>query len=489
MNRNNLFNKFTYRLLISTGVLSFLLTQGCSQPKIEKISDTVIDERALVLGDSSYLMQRFRFGNNINGQSFQQDAILSHKGYQYVGYYDEERHVCIARRSLPDGTWSIIRFMDYLFEENDAHNTISLGICPNDGTIHVAFDMHARELHYRVSEKGIANHPDKIIWSTSLFGPVTDELEPGKKVKSITYPRFIQTPGGELQLCYRMGGSGNGTRVLADYNSQKGHFENTRVIDSGEGYFKDQLGESTSRNSYPNGYTYCSEGKLHVTWVWRESAIGSNHDLNYAYSEDQGITWRNNSDELLDGVPSLNSPEIKVVDISRSYGLMNTHGQTIDSEGRVHVVMWHCTDESLAAAGLEPGEERWGVESARKYHHYWRDTMGEWHHNELPGIAGNRPKVFASKDDDLYLIFGSKSVLEEDETKIYFEGDLVIMSANADKKWTDWKVVHAETGPYKNEMLADVNRWQKNGILSIMVQEGSTGFEPSALRILDFKIQ
>ena len=33
-------------------------------------------------------------------------------------------------------------------------------------------------------------------------------------------------------------------------------------------------------------------------------------------------------------------------------------------------------------------------------------------------------------------------------------GDLVIAAARADSKWTDWRVVHVEKGPFVAEMLA-----------------------------------
>ncbi len=189
--------------------------------------------------------------------------------------------------------WETIRFTDYLFESHDAHNTISMGICPNDGTIHLAFDHHGDPLHYRVSRKGVATAPETMDWDTSLFSPVISELEQGKPI-SITYPRFFQTPEGELQFCYRRGGSGNGDRMLVDYHSSTGKWINTRQIDSGKGEFEDDLGQSSTRCSYPNGYTYGPKGKLHVTWVWRETGADPNHDLVYVYSEDLGKTWLNN---------------------------------------------------------------------------------------------------------------------------------------------------------------------------------------------------
>lgn len=205
-----------YLGLILTSTL--LATSAClDNPGFtaKKIGDSLVDTEALVLGEEQY--GQTRFSPSINGNSFQQDAVLTHKNYQYVGYYDEQRHVCIARRKLPAGMWETVRFEDYLFEVNDAHNTISIGICPNDGTIHLAFDHHAYGLHYRVSKKGVASNPETVSWDVSLFGEISSHLG-DVEITSITYPRFWQTPDGDLQLCWRQGGSGNGDRMLADYN-------------------------------------------------------------------------------------------------------------------------------------------------------------------------------------------------------------------------------------------------------------------------------
>jgi hypothetical protein len=445
--------------------------ESLADVRTTKIRDTVVDSRALTIKGG--------FGQAINGLAFQQDAVVTHGGYQYVGYYSGKRQVCIARRKLPAGNWETMRFKDYDFKSNDAHNTISIGVCPKDGTIHISFDHHNSGLHYRVSRKGIATRPEAVTWGTALFGPVTGELEEGKAIE-ITYPRFLQTPDGGLQFCYRRGGSGDGDRMLADYDPKTGKWINTRQIDSRNGVFTDAKGKSRSRCSYPNGYDYGPYGKLHATWVWRESSQGANHDLMYAYSEDRGRTWLNNAGQKLEGPPAVNSPGITVVNIPQTLGLMNTHGQAVDSEGRIHVVMWHCSVESLAAANSRPGEHRWGPPEARRYHHYWRDKDGKWERRELPGVAGNRPKLFVDKNDNVYLVFRNNDLFVQ-------SGDLVIATATAASRWTDWKVIHTEKGPFVNEMLADPYRWKMNGILSVMVQGApEKANEATSLRILDF---
>jgi len=454
---------------------------GQAKLSVTKTADSLVDPAALTINGA--------FGQAINGLSFQQDAVISHAGYQYVGYYDGNRRVCLARRKLPGGDWRKIRFEDYDFQSDDAHNIISIGICPRDGTIHLAFDHHGHPLHYRASRKHVASDPESVEWSPALFGPVTDELETGKPIR-ITYPRFIQTPDGNLQFCYRRGGSGSGDRMLVDYDGDSGRWSGTRQIDSGQGLFTDTLGQSNSRCSYPNGYTYGPAGRLHVTWVWREDSQGANHDLVYVSSEDRGRTWLNNGGQVLAGPPHVNSPGIAVVPISQTLGLMNTHGQAVDSKGRVHVVVWHCTAESLEAAGSKPGEHRWGPPEARRYHHYWRQTDGRWNHRQLPGPVGNRPKVFIDSNDNAWVIYATRNPGEKlPDGHLHRRGNLTIAAATAAANWTDWQIVHTEPGPFVNEILADPCRWATETILSVMVQQSpAQAHEATALRILDFTV-
>jgi BNR repeat-containing family member len=407
--------------------------------------------------------------------------MVTHAGFQYVAYYDADRWVCVARRALPGGAWDIARLTDYKFGSNDAHNTISMGLCAKDGTIHLAFDHHGHPLHYRVSKKGAASQPGKTSWTADVFGPVLGELEKDKPIR-ITYPRFIPTPDGGLQFCYRRGGSGNGDRMLVDYDSGSNTWKDTRQIDSGKGPWRDGAIESASRCSYPNGYEYGPLGNLHATWVWREGAQTANHDLVHVYSEDRGMTWKNTAGKAIKGFPAIDTPDIAAVKISHTLGLMNTHGQAVDSKGRIHAVVWHCTEESLKAAGSAPGATRWGPPGTQRYHHYWRDKAGVWQHRELPGAAGSRPKILMDSADNAFLIFRGNGQFSH-------TGSLVIAAASAASKWMDWRVVHVEEGPFGNEMLADSARWKAEGVLSIMAQEApEQPHQPTALHILDFTI-
>jgi hypothetical protein len=464
--------------------------------KVTKVGDSVVDPTALTLDRKR--MHSSYYSTCVNVVHCQQDAVVTHGKHQYVGYYDANRRVCLARRKLPEGQWSIIRFADYVFKTNDDHNTICIGVCPKDGTIHLAFDHHLSTLNYRVSRKGIATHPESVKWEASLFGPIISELEKGKPLTKLTYPRFWQTPDGGLQINYRVhqGKLNVANFMLADYDADTGTWINTRQITSGKGQFRGQHWSSrqskstisTSRCGYPNSYTYGPLGRLHVTWLWSDKQ--GTHDIMYAYSEDRGKTWLNNQEEALTAPIHIGSPGVKVVDISPHHSLINAQGQAVDSQGRIHVVMWHTTDETLKAAKtkLEKHMEIWGPPDARRYHHYWRSKNGTWQHTELPWVSGTIPKLFMDEDDNAYLIYGGAR--QGTLMKIHnVDHNCTIAAATANSNWTDWKIIHVEKGPFFSDMLGDLYRWKKEGVLSVIVQESpKANAAPAALRVLDFSL-
>lgn len=94
--------------------------------------------------------------HRINANSFQQNAITTVNGWQYVAFYTEAGldesgscYVNLSRRQIfpgevvvEVGDWETLTFKDYAQTHDDGHNTVSIGICRGDGTIHMAFDHH-----------------------------------------------------------------------------------------------------------------------------------------------------------------------------------------------------------------------------------------------------------------------------------------------------------------------------------------------------------
>lgn len=94
--------------------------------------------------------------HRINANSFQQNALTTVNGWQYAAFYTDASkvekpgicHVNLARRNVSPGTstasrsWETLTLDDYDQSIDDGHNTISIGVCKGDGTIHISFDHH-----------------------------------------------------------------------------------------------------------------------------------------------------------------------------------------------------------------------------------------------------------------------------------------------------------------------------------------------------------
>lgn len=462
-----------------------LVKQSYSQGKLKnklKSSISIIDSSGLSLANGTY-------GNIINGQSFQQDALTSANGWQYITYYDAGRHVCVGRRKLPSSKWEIVRLTDYRFsknksQENDAHNTISMGLCQKDGTIHLSFDQHGGGLNYRVSRTGILEHPEKVKWESTLFNPVINYLEKDKPILAISYPAFISTPQGNLLFIFRNGYSGNGDCILVSYDGSKSKWYNSRTFISGKGIYVDpQAGASKARNAYLNNICFDRVGRLHISWTWREivASVG-NRDICYAYSTDNGDSWLDQKNVRITAPTSApttasidtETPNILVKRLDRGWGMINQQSQVIDHNLTPHIVMSHRKEEGL------PG---WSKMDDALYFHYYK--MGDnWIAQQIPFI-GNRPKLLADKNNNLYLIFIRKGNFDF----INQGAPLVIVKAKSKNNWADWTSVYESNEHYFNEVQLDVKRWTADNVLSIMGQTLPINVgAASVIKVIDIKL-
>jgi hypothetical protein len=429
--------------------------------RLEKIAASIIDPGGLVMPSG-------RYGRTFNGTSFQQDGLVTHDGWQYATWYNADRRVCVGRRKLPGGDWQRIVFEDYKVHTNDAHNVPALGICGGDGTIHLSWDHHCSPLRYRRSRPGVASRPEAIEWSADLFGPVRGHLLIKQRVNSVTYPRFLKAPEGRLQFIYRVGGSGNGDWHLADYDPAKGDWTADAVFISRRGVYEG----SSSRCAYLNDPRYDDRGRLILSFCWRETSNPvSNHDLNFALSEDRGVTWKGNEGEPIGRrgkTPlSVATAGLRVWEIPTGRALINSTTTAVDSAGRVHVVTYHMPE-------AESRDTNWRRSLAkRRYFHYWRDAGGKWYRRQM-GFTGSRPKLWMDGRDNAFLVFNAG-------------GKLTIAAALAAGQWADWQVVHTEDGAVVGEPLVDAYRG--DGMLSIYVQQVPEKSDQTAapLRVVDLR--
>ncbi|KAI0006605.1 hypothetical protein F4779DRAFT_595866 [Xylariaceae sp. FL0662B] len=436
----------------------------------------------------------------LNGNAFQQDAMQSSNGWQYTCFYaslrsaDEPLYIHLSRRKLPEGPWETLVFDDYPQTIDDGHNTVQLGICPGDGTIHLSYDHHCDRIRYRHSQAGVAQTPEAFEWKPSLFTPTLfylprlsgqDEL-----FGYITYPRFVQM-GTNLLFSFRTGKAGLGDDHLCVY--APGPADN--------GYVYTFLGtnlKGVNNNPYIHGLDY-RNALLYTTWVYRAfvwypgwddpqdtkhkaqagpNSGANNHDICFAYSDDGGRTWRNGAGaaiaDLSRGesvVPS--SPGITAFAIPAGSGLANQEAQAVDRAGGVHVLNRDCCigDEKSGGVG---GRGREGV----RWKHYYRSPDGTWTQRALPHVkAGKRGRLAVGRDDDLYFILPDASA-----------SVLTILRAARETAYAVYELVWQGDGFPPTEPLVDTTRLDDDGVLSVFTRAYAAESRKVDVVVLDFKV-
>ncbi|MBB2947649.1 hypothetical protein FB565_007420 [Actinoplanes lutulentus] len=381
----------------------------------------------------------------MNGESFQQDGIVTYGSWQYSAFWDQSGYVNLSRRLLPSGAWSNLRLTDYVTTSTDSHNTISIGIAPADGTIHLAFDTHSSQLRYRKSVSGLAT---AATWSTASFGAVQTKLT-SVAMDVVTYPQFFAHPDGTLQLAIRTGYSGTGDEVLYEYRAGAW---------SSIGEFID--GTTAGNNAYLFGIEYDNFDPavplLHATWTVRETSDAStNHDLFYAYSKDKGRTWRNSAGSVVatSGTNPLRSDaaDLRVWGIAQNRGLINQESQVVDAAGIVHVLASH-----LPAAAASNTNFTAARESAVLVH-YWRDKASKvWHQTYTPFLERSaRGDIAVDSKDNLYVVSGDSST-----RKLHIE------TASKASAWSDWALRWTSSAIYFSDPLIDHQRLKSSNVLS-----------------------
>jgi hypothetical protein len=486
-----------HRIILSSVAVAIVLTLSQlanAQPSIAPSADMELDAQALLMPANS------QYGRALNGISYQDSPIVTFGGFQYAAWYhytnSTTERIYLGRRNLETNTWESFDLGKELTNGDapvwDAHNVISMGIS-GDGRIHLSYDMHVNNLRYQESQIGVATNPGSTPWNASIFGTERSQLNPSHATQgSVTYPRFATGPDGDMVMTFRRFSSGNGDVVIARYDSDTHSWSAPQDFINRPGTYTDSFGTSTNRNAYLNGIDYGPDGTLHTTWVWREATPSGrvNRDFNYAYSEDGGITWKNNSGTAIGwaGNPmTTNSPGIRIEELDRKEMLFNQQAQTVDNDNRVHALMYHRRDE--------PGYE-WVTADAMNinkadaaYYHYFRDpTNGNWTRRRLPvdQPVGSRPEIAYDSDGNVYAAFVSPG--PGDPVAIHSSGRLVIAGASKATNYSNWAILHVDERNFIGEPMLDRTRLRENGVLSVFVQENSaistnTG---SPLRLLEF---
>jgi hypothetical protein len=419
-------------------------------------------------------MSTISYGGYLNGESFQQDGLLSYNGYQYASFWNTDGNVVLARRVLAtdpkqlDGDWQKIEPIPaYVNTSKDAHNTISLGISPADGTLHLAIDHHVSTLHYLKSVPGLVTSPATANWSDQSFTALTNQLVSGDNVDQVTYPRFLTEPDGNKMLfSARIGTSGSGDEYLWEYDATAKSWSTLGKYLWGTYDANPTDGIDSTANAYLHGISYTKGGsRLHISWCWRETPDAiTNHDLFYAYSDDHGRTWMNNAGEVVGETGKTfitkDTASAKVWTIEQNRGLINQEHMAVDSLGRVHVLLSHVPDGVATTAGNFTTQR---VQSI--YFHYMRDIDGTWSRTSIgnvPVMLNFRGKLAIPPSNNVY------AILPVHSPALSTNPALGILSASPCNNYGSWTslVTNSETA-YFSDPLIDTSRLETGYELTV----------------------
>lgn len=469
------------RTLLATALLTGVAGPGIGAgtaraadpgPSVSLTGSTQLDAQALFF---------VSYDGLVNNNSFQKNGLLTYKGYQYAAWYTTDRSAVVARRALGVSGWSTVTLAHRL-KSSDSHNVISMGVSRTDGRLHLNLDSHSDGFFYVKSVAGLLDNPASTAWTSAVFGAVQTSLDGLALTTQFTYPQFVSTPEGKLQLSYRVGISGNGRNALAEYDGSS--WTALGEWSGSTGTYTSEHGSSTARNMYLHGIDYDVNGRLHAFFTWREqngavmcnSGGITNHDTGYVYSTDRGRTWRNNAGTLVGTTGGSDTVGVTdaglVVDaLNPDHSLMNQESQATDSTGLPHAIISYvpgrfgqCTTNYVTDR----------TNNGRAFH-LRKNASGSWTKTEIPIALGSsqRTKLILDKYDNAYAImpFGR------------------IAGASKSSGYTDWTLLYDGSGLNAfGEVVIDETRVSQDGTLSVMYQEKSSGTTPSALHVVDFRL-
>ncbi|MER6346939.1 BNR repeat-containing protein [Streptomyces sp. NPDC001595] len=441
-------------------------------PSVTPAGTTTLDGRAL------YFVS---YDGLVNNNSFQKNGLLTYKGHQYAAWYTADRNAVVGRRALGATTWQTVK-VGHTLRYDDSHNVISMGVSRLDGRLHLNMDSHSDGFTYVKSAAGLLDDPSGLGWTADRFGAPAATLDGLALTSQFTYPQFVATPEGRLQLSYRAGVSGNGRNALAEYDGT--HWTALGEWTSATGTYTSEHGSSTARNMYLHGIDYDRAGRLHAFFTWREQngavmcASGgiTNHDTGYVHSDDRGRTWRNAAGTVVGstGGPdrvSVTDAGLVVDPLNPDHSLMNQESQFTDSAGRPHAIISYvpgrfgqCTTNYVA--------DRTAYGRA---FHLRRNASGSWQKTEIPVplASSQRTRLVLDRYDNAYAVFPYGR----------------IAAASAASGHTDWRLLYDGAGLNAfGEVVIDETRIAQDHVLSVMYQEKSSGTTPSALRVADFRL-
>jgi hypothetical protein len=269
-------------------------------------------------------------------------------GYAFFVWYKggmENRELMLSRKKTGTNNWVTIQFPEkntlYTGEHNgvdvtgagDSHKTAAVGVCPIDGTVHLAYDMHVHPLKYRISNKNIAFAPDSV-FTLENFSDQRNYFREDLPIDNFTYPSFENNDAGELIVEYRLGTSRQGDKYITYYDGSS--WSDLILLVKGDN-------EDPQFNQY-GGLSY-HFGKMYLGCAVRvyESPITYNQGFYFAEAGQHGDeNWKNLKGETFQlpirGLTRFNNFKVCEPIPPGNDGMTSSPELVVSKNGAVHMV-------------------------------------------------------------------------------------------------------------------------------------------------------
>ncbi len=391
---------------------------------------------------------------SVNTTVFRNNSLVTQGDEQYISYYDADSFLVLGKRNLNAEQWTLHR-TQYKGNVKDAHNIISM-MLDGAGYIHIAFDHHGNKLNYC---RSIAPH------SLELG---EKEVMIGEGEEDVTYPEFYPLAGGDLLFAYRSGASGRGNLVMNRYSVKDKKWVRVQdVLIDGE----------NKRNAYWQLYVD-EQGTIHLSWVWRETwLVETNHDLCYARSFDNGVSWYKSNGEKYVLPIRLDNAEY-AYHIPQNSELINQTSMSADAEGNPYIASyWRDADSDVP-----------------QYRIVWNDGK-KWQSRQV----SERKTPFSLKGGGTKMIPVSRPRIVVDNGEIYYvfrdeeRGSKVSLAHTKDVANAQWSTTDLTDFPVDAwEPSHDTELWKQKRRLQLFVQHTKQGdgertveFEPQPVYVLE----
>ncbi|MCU0788566.1 MAG: BNR repeat-containing protein [Verrucomicrobia bacterium] len=250
-------------------------------------------------------------------------CLLTDQKRQYVAYYNEERQMTVASRSLESNQWQY-----HVLPTTagwDSHNYVTMAV-DGDGHLHVSGNMHCvRLIYFRTEEPGD-------IASLKQFNMT------GEQEDSVTYPKFLTDLKGTLLFNYRDGSSGNGMTIWNQYDLATRRW--SRLLD------KPLLDGEGRCNAYPLGPILGPDGWFHLVWVWRDTPdCATNHHLSHARSKDL-VHWESVFGQAIELSITPDKRSLWVDPIPSGGGIINGCQKLFFDASNRPIITYHKSDQN-----------------------------------------------------------------------------------------------------------------------------------------------